>query len=404
MNAVRRAEGSSDFEVTSITIRSRKVREWETGSMCLRTLLLRQTHGKSTKIIDTKASLFGNPNFDDKERQDVAMDEKGIHVQHHLEFKIFLVSHRDYPERCCLLFPQDHMSYATDTKGNSSLDIGTKLDIGITFAEDLLFDRFTLSLFPPPSWRFTHRKVLSLLIKDEEQERGIPAIGLTEAMGILLSELGHYRGSNVSVDYLLPKFRNLHRSLLPVLSAQGVSVNISDPIDLILAGNSRRLQRFAGNAPTSARSATPIRSAPAPPSAPSAASSANNDGHSQTLTPSTSSTSRLDQASATAPIPSIAAASTPHYTSLCECGTRSATPVNTATHSVVLKEYKIGSGSVHKQNVSKQRYNGMLCLTGIPVEERLVSAALFVGIGKRKPIAQPDTIQARVAAARRKFL
>ena len=402
LNAVRSAEASSDFEVTSITIQARKVRDWETGSLCLRTLLLRQMHSKATRDIGIQASLFGNANFDDKEKLDVTMNERAIHAYDHLEYKLYFLSHRDFPDRCSVIFPQDHMSFATDTRGNSSLDIGTKLDVGISFAEDLFFNRFATGMFPPPTWRFTPRKVLSLLIEDEEKEKGIHTIGLTQGMCNLLSELKRFRGTNINVDYLPPKFRNFYRCLTYEESAQGLLLDVSSPVDVILAGNQRRLQRYPTNAPKSARSVTPILANPPPTSARSTTSS--QVTHHTPAPPSSSAPLVSNTLSVDIPAPSTATASTPHYSSICECGTKSATPINASTGGAVVREYKIGTGSVHKPIHSKQRYPGMHCLTGIPVEERLVSSALFIGVGKRKPVAQPDTVKTRVAAARRKFL
>lgn len=415
MQAITTASDSTDYEVQTITIVKRKIRDWEAGTFCLKTMLLRQRHMTAKKEVGPTAALFGNRNFDDAEQDCVKMDQNGIHVAKQLEFKFYLISHKKHPDRCLVMHCADHMSCATDTPGNSSMDIGIKLDVALTLAEDIFFDRFRLGMYPSPSWRFTHRKANSLLVSEKEKRESVHLAGLTEAMVGLVEDFKRFRGTNVSVAALPAKLAKIHQSFTAIEATEGLALDPFDVVDVILAGNTQRLNRFKAMsrsrsvAPSSGRSVAASQVSLSqtqnrPQSSTHAHSSSNSrlqsQSPSQSPSHSKSQSQSQSQPRSSAPVP---ATPSRHYSALCECGKEYASAFD-ESGKAVLKEFKITKGGVHPPDAKIGRWEGKQCLMGIPRDEKWLAEALFVPLNRRKPVAQTESARQRADAARAKFV
>lgn len=392
LSAARLASIDPDFEIIDFSRSTRKVRIWETGATSTELLLLRQRHMQGTRLVAANGTLFGCPSYDDRERGAVSEDVKGQLGPAPLTLKFIMISHKDHPDSGILMHTAEHMSFASHVEGNSSLDIGTRLDLALSLVEDLFFARFKTGRYPPPDWRFANRKIQSLLVTPSEKKAGSASCGLTEKEVALLQSISRLvPDQRIRVESLPDRYSSIFKSLTPIKDADGVPLDKTDVIEVVIKGSAERLRRFNlsnRNRASSQSSATATQAQSLQLSANAPSSTAT---QSRTIAPSPS------------PSPSVTpVVDTDAYASLCECGKAGRSEM-VPGGVVVLKEYNITAGGTHRV-IIEERGLGTRCLTGIPQDPSLVKETTrFVPAGKGTRYFLNDEIRERIVAARIRF-
>ena len=241
----RLASASSDFEVTTLDVCTRPIRRWETGSLCLESLLLAHRYRDVHRghRITHKDLLFGVPK-EDLIEQSAVEREKGPAIDRHSSniYSFVLISSASFPDRSVVLLSSDHMSLASHVAHKPDINIGARLDVATTLAEDLYFGRFETNIFPMPSWRFASRKNQSTLWMNSVQDKkdctgflGDVEIALLKTFRDSVEDPFRIDGPSLPAPY-----GRLYTSATLVPDRNGIPLDISDAVEIILATSAQR--------------------------------------------------------------------------------------------------------------------------------------------------------------------
>lgn len=199
------ADKSEFHETKIIEWQCREQRDWELGVVCLRTLLLGQYHHATRRRVDSKGTLF-DMHLDGHEAGYVHDDLTKKDLVNPISIIFTLLRDVTKADSCIVMVKADHPTYATQYFKHPELSIGITLDMITTLAEDLFFDRFNSRRFPPPTWRFAHRKKNASLYATEtrsDSQTGYHDRSLSVAHRGLLTSLDDHlkkRGRIVNTD------------------------------------------------------------------------------------------------------------------------------------------------------------------------------------------------------------
>lgn len=414
---IRLARASSDHDIEFVSWECRPARPWEQGLLCLQSLILRQNHDSATQAIGHDKKLFNHALFDGDEQSLVHESmQPGFKAPEAVNISLDLVLLRDkrYPEACIVFVRSYHPSFSTEVFGHSEPRIGQTMDLAITLAEDLFFDRFTTRLFPRPDWRFSNRKNDAVLTEVSETEPKTP--GLATKQKELLRQLFDHQssqGKTVIPHSLPPVYLSRYQSATLVHNSNGVSLDPQDVVAIILElDRSRSLRSSRLDAAKSTRSKQAQKTAiPATVAMNAEPASSSSRPPAATPTPALPASVSTSLPSASSHVPATGSASKrpqvvtgPEYDCICECGLPGrASEYHSSTGLVpVLLEVKISRTGRHPATALK--LEGQTCLTGIPISSLAEAEACMYR--KSKNSQSPTTLgdlKDRVRAAYNRY-
>jgi hypothetical protein len=405
-----------DFQLKAVRLSHRPLEPWETGVPSVEGMLLAQVHGTNGRPVGVDASLFAHAKYDKIEKTARHAADTDLHTVSALHHDFQLLSHRDYPDRCILMHSTCHMAYATDRPEMPDLGRAIELDMAITFLEDLYFGRFSTGRFPLPSFRFTARKRLSVLVHGHKDLSGL---ALAPGLVALLEDFQKASLTAPKSSSLHPIFLSMLRGLSVKPDDKGAPLDVNDAVAVLLVANKARI-RAAPRLFAKRADASPMASgnsvSRAVVSRPSSSSSQHSARH-QPIASGSGSTARHTatppprQLSSQADPRAMASSSTQgshtptaaedeaaSYPSYCLCGI-----VGNASDwydgRALLKEVKMG-GNVHK--VTAGHTAGDMCVMNIPQDHDLMMKS-FMHLYRSRTPKLDMRIHSLVVEAAKKF-
>jgi len=361
------------YQTSQVMLSCRAIREWETGALSVFGLMLRNRFGEAEpNSIGPNVDLVGDAYYDGLERDMVSADRQSPNQS--LRFIFTLISSTAHQDRCIVLLSSDHMAHATDVPYQTDIGIGVKLDLALTFAQEIFFARHVSGLYPRPDWRFSKRKVASIL-RDKKFTNSIDA-GLTLKEISMVQEVQRLlklQGRRFRPEALYGSLASLHSDLTVEADDNGTLMDPDDCLEVILAASINRKSKVSR-----------IRSS-------SVASSV------------ASSSSSLPQSTT-----SIPTTSGEPYPVVCECGQKGTGNDYAGLSMPVIREAIVSASKTAKHKPTDTKKVGDSCLMGIPAGDRWWAQRALVCLYRgKKPKEQKEVdpeITKRILAAYDKYV
>lgn len=234
------AQAATDVEISSKRLMIRRPRMWEMGVMSLQTLLLGQRHGRTSRLIGAKETLFRHDGADGEEKALLLADTRPLSETTAMVFDFTFISHHLFPDRAVILIQSDHMSAATSAPRGGDKNTGPQIDIITTLLEDLYHDRFGGSDFPRPSWKFSNRRIESQLAERDEKTGKYQGLG--QGIREMLKALNEAMGGYVSPELLPERIRKVYEDVTLEPDTEGIEINAGNVVDVILQVDALRVE------------------------------------------------------------------------------------------------------------------------------------------------------------------